>query len=82
MPKLKGARILTIIFLALDIVLFLVIMIFSVLMTASTDMASKYAEVSVSTPTVFMYLLGIVCFIGALVASGVVKEKVLVGKKK
>ena len=79
--KLKGARVLSIIILALDIVLFLVIMIFSVLMTVSTDMAVKGAEVSVSTPTVLMYVLGIVFFIGALIASGVVKEKVLVGKK-
>ena len=78
----RAARFLTIPFLALDTVLFLVIMIFSVLMTASTDMALKGVEVSISVPTVFMYVIGVVVFAGMLISSGVVGEKVLYGKKR
>ena len=82
MKTIKATRKLGIPFLAIDIVLSLVVMIFAIVMTASTDMVLPGATASVSTAgPVLMYLLGILFFIGALVASGVVKEKVLVGKK-
>ena len=82
MKTIRGTRKLGIPFLAISIVLSLVVMIFAILMTVSTDMASKLATVTVSTTgPVVMYLLGVVFFIAMLIASGVVKEKVLVGKK-
>lgn len=82
MKKPRGARLLTIPFLVIDIILSLVVMIFTILLTATTDMAIKGAEVSVSVPTVWMYIIGIVLFIGMLISSGVVKEVVFVGKKE
>ena len=80
MKKPRGARLLTIPFFALDIVMYLVVMIFSVVLVATTDMA--VGKVEVSTPTVFMYLLGVLMFIAMLVSAGVVKDVVFVGKKE
>lgn len=80
---IRGTRKLGIPFLAIDIVLSLVVMIFAIVMTASTDLLVPGANASVNTAgPVLMYLLGIVLFIAMLVVSGVVKDKVLVGKKQ
>lgn len=82
LKTVKGSRKLGIPFLAIDIVLSLVVMIFAIVMTLSTDMAVTGVSYSASvTGPVIMYLLGIAMFIAALVASGVVKDIVLVGKK-
>ena len=82
MKTIRGTRKLCIPFLAIDIVLSLVVMIFAFLMTVSTDLAIPGVSYSTSTAgPVLMWVLGVIAFIGMLVASGVVKEKVLVGKK-
>lgn len=81
MKSIRGTRKLGIPFLAIDIVLSLVVLIFAIVMTASTDMLGTTSSIGVGGP-IIMYLLGIAAFIGMLVASGVVKEKVLVGKKE
>lgn len=82
MKTIRGTRKLGIPFLAIDIVLSLVVMIFAALMTVSTDLAIPGVSYSTSTAgPVLMWVLGVIAFIGMLVASGVVKEKVLVGKK-
>ena len=83
MKTIRATRKLGIPFLAIDIVLSLVVMIFAIVMTASTDLLLPGANASVNTfGPVLMYLLGIVLFIAMLVVSGVVKDKVLVGKKQ
>ena len=83
MKTVKAARKLGIPFLAIDIALSLVVMIFAIVMTLSTDLAIPGVTYTTSTSgPVIMYLLGIAMFIAALVVSGVVKEKVLVGKKQ
>ena len=81
MKSIRGTRKLGIPFLAIDIVLSLVVLIFAIVMTASTDMLGATSSIGVGGP-IIMYLLGIAAFIGMLVASGVVKEKVLVGRKE
>ena len=81
MKSIRGTRKLGIPFLAIDIVLSLTVMIFAMVMVVSTDMIGTNSTTNTVGP-LLMYLLGIMCFIGMLVASGVVKEKVLVGKKE
>lgn len=81
MKRPRGARLLTIPFLALDIIMSIVVMVFAILLVASTNLAVKGSTISVIGP-VIMLLIGIVMFIGMLVSSGVVKDVVFVGKKE
>ena len=81
MKKPRGARLLAIPFLVLDIVFSLVVMIFAILLAGSTSLANEGSSISVGGP-VLMWVIGLVLFIGMLISSGVVKEVVFVGKKE
>ena len=84
LPTPAAARKLIIPFMAISIVLLPIGMIVFAVLTNVTYSANGYSmTLSQSNPGIMfiMYVLGIVFFIGALIASGVVSEKVFVGKK-
>lgn len=76
----KGARGLTIPFMAISIVvMFLVIVIPGALLNQSIE---GYLITNANIGTLFILLfIGVGLFVGSLIAAGVVKDKVLVGKK-
>ena len=76
----KGSRALTIPFLVIDIIFSIVVMVFAILLAASTQLTVKGSTISVGGP-IIMWIVGIAMFIGMLISSGVVKEVVFVGKK-
>lgn len=75
-----GARKLIIPFMAITIVMEFVVIVVFLGTLNPTYKGVRLSETSLAVQFV-LYLLGLICFIGALIASGVTPEKVLVGKK-
>ena len=82
-PKMKGARGLTIPFFAIAIIYFLVLAIFGVVLGQVTvGYAGEASGASASYAGILLYVVAIVLFLAMLIVPGVVHEKVLVGKKE
>ena len=75
-----GARKLIIPFMAITIVFNVVLLYVVLFLTNSKFHGVQVAQADIG-PLFIFYFLGIIFFVGALIASGVTPEKVLVGKK-